>query len=51
MAPFEKHGKVLAERIPGARLLAIEDGEHVSIFTHRELVRERVGKFLEANAP
>jgi pimeloyl-ACP methyl ester carboxylesterase len=45
--PFEQHGKVLATRIPGAELLAVEGGEHVTIFTHREIVRPRVVQFLQ----
>ncbi len=50
VASFD-HGAALAARIPGAELLAIEGGEHVSIFTHREVVRERVTKFLREHAP
>lgn len=46
VVPFDKHGRVLAARIPNARLLAIEGGEHVSIFTHREQVRQTVAEFL-----
>lgn len=46
MVPFELHGKVLAARIPGATLLAIEGGEHVAIFTHRDRVKAEVGDFL-----
>lgn len=49
-APFEQ-GQELAARVPGAELLAIQDGEHVSIFTHRALVRARVARFLRAHAP
>ena len=49
-APFEQ-GQELAARVPGAELLAIDGGEHVSIFTHRELVRARVARFLRAHAP
>ena len=45
--PFESNGKVLEERIPGAELLAVEGGEHVAIFTHRNLVRDRVIRFLD----
>ncbi len=44
--PFEIHAKTLEARIPNAELLAIEGGEHVSIFTHREMVRKRVGDFM-----
>ena len=46
LVPFDKHAKVLAARIPGAKLLAIEAGEHVAIFTHRDEVRAEVGRFL-----
>lgn len=46
MVPFAKHARALSSRIPGAELLAIEGGEHVSIFTHRETVRARVATFL-----
>lgn len=49
-APFEQ-GKLLASRVPGAELLALEGGEHVSIFTHLDEVRARVGPFLRAHAP
>jgi len=46
VVPFEQHGKALAARIPGARLLCCTGGEHVAIFTHRDLVREHVARFL-----
>lgn len=45
--PFARHGKVLAERIPGAELVALEGGEHAAIFTHRDEARARVVQFLE----
>jgi pimeloyl-ACP methyl ester carboxylesterase len=48
--PFAQHGKVLAERIPGAELVALEGGEHVAIFTHRDEARARVVRFLAAHA-
>jgi pimeloyl-ACP methyl ester carboxylesterase len=38
----------LATRIGGAQLLTIDGGEHVSIFTHRNAVRNRVDGFLES---
>jgi hypothetical protein len=41
LVPFTQHAKPLAARVPGAQLLAIEGGEHVAIFTHRNEVRER----------
>lgn len=46
MVPFAIHAKSLESRIPGAELLAIEGGEHVSIFTHRDQARARVVRFL-----
>ncbi|HET9552866.1 MAG TPA: alpha/beta hydrolase [Anaeromyxobacteraceae bacterium] len=51
LVPFELHGRRLAERIPGAELLAIPGGEHACIFTHRDEVRARVGSFLRTHAP
>jgi pimeloyl-ACP methyl ester carboxylesterase len=46
LVPFTEHGKLLAARIPGAQLLAVEGGEHMAIFTHRDEVRTRVTRFL-----
>jgi pimeloyl-ACP methyl ester carboxylesterase len=51
VVPFAQHGAVLARRIPGAQLLAVDGGEHVAIFTHRALIKERVDTFLRAHAP
>ncbi len=51
LVPFAQHGRPLAERIPGAELLAIEGGEHVAIFTHRDEVQRRVTEFLADHAP
>ena len=48
MLPYQEHGAALAARIPGAEHLAVEDGDHVSIFTHRDLARERVTGFLRS---
>lgn len=45
-APFEPHARLLASEIPGARLLAIEGGEHMTLFTHRTQVSEAVRSFL-----
>ena len=44
-APFE-HGRNLAARIPGARLVVAAGGDHVSIFTHREQMRGEATRFL-----
>lgn len=49
--PFEVHGKGLSSRIPDAELLAIEGGQHVAIFTHRNMVKSRVEEFLAAHKP
>ena len=46
--PFQEHGQQFAARIPGAQLLAVEDGEHVAIFTHRSIVQPEVVRFLKA---
>lgn len=48
--PFEQHGAVFARRIPGAKLLALEGGEHAAIFTHRLEAQAAVAAFLAANA-
>lgn len=47
--PFARHGKVLAERIPGAELVALAGGDHVAIFTHHDEARTRVARFLETH--
>ncbi len=44
------HGQTLAARIPRAELLAVEGGEHVSIFTDRARIRARVAAFLREHA-
>jgi pimeloyl-ACP methyl ester carboxylesterase len=44
------HAQALAARIPGAELCSVEGGEHVSIFTHRAEVRDRVTRFLRRHA-
>ena len=46
VVPFTPHARVLAERIPGAALLAVEGGEHACVFTHREFIRTRVARFV-----
>ena len=51
VVPFEQHGAVLARRIPGAEFLSINDGEHVSLFTHRGEIQARVARFLRDHAP
>jgi pimeloyl-ACP methyl ester carboxylesterase len=50
MVPFERHARPILSRIKGAELLAVQGGEHVAIFTHRDEVRPRVCEFLRRNA-
>ncbi len=40
------HGELLAKTVPGARLCAIEDGDHFMPFTRREEVDVAVNEFL-----
>ncbi len=49
LVPFAQHAKALSSRIPGAELLAIEGGEHVALFTHREVVKAQVTAFLNSH--
>lgn len=50
VAPFSQ-AREMERRIPGAELCALEGGDHVAIFTHRERARARVAEFLRAHAP
>ena len=47
LVDYEGHAKSAKRRIPGAELLTLEDGEHAAIFTHMQLVRERIAIFLK----
>ena len=42
--------KALASRVPGAEMLTIEGGEHVSIYTNRAQVRAMIDRFLTTRA-
>lgn len=44
---FEAHAKQFENRIPNAELLAVNGGEHVAIFTHRDQVRAKVNDFMQ----
>ena len=46
IVPYETHAPEFEARIPNAELLTIENGEHVAIFTHRNVVQSRVAEFL-----
>lgn len=43
---YERHGLQLAQRIPGARLLTLEEGGHAALFSHRQQVADAVQRFL-----
>lgn len=47
LVDFELHTKIYQSRLPNAELLAVEEGEHVAIFTHRALVRTKVAEFMQ----
>ncbi|MGA7732918.1 MAG: alpha/beta hydrolase [Chloroflexia bacterium] len=48
--PFS-HSQFLADNVPGARLLTIEGGGHLSIVTHKEVALTGVYHFLQEHAP
>jgi pimeloyl-ACP methyl ester carboxylesterase len=48
--PFDRNGAVFARRVPGAKLLVLEGGEHAAIFTHRQEAQAEVSAFLAAHA-
>ena len=45
VVPFS-HARAVQRLAPGSELLAIAGGEHVALFTHLDLVRERAHAFL-----
>lgn len=49
--PFESHAQVLQGRLKYGELLAIDNGEHVAMFTHRKVVQTSVLKFLKSTMP
>ncbi|SKA31043.1 Pimeloyl-ACP methyl ester carboxylesterase [Enhydrobacter aerosaccus] len=49
VVPF-RHADGLLRRVPEAELLAIPHGEHVSLLTHLELVRERAARYLRGES-
>lgn len=50
VVPYSRHVPAFAARLPGVRVCTVEGGEHVALFTHRDLVRSEVGAFLEVYA-
>jgi pimeloyl-ACP methyl ester carboxylesterase len=49
--PFESNAKVFASEVRAAELVALQDGEHAAIFSHRDEARRRVGSFLRRHSP
>jgi pimeloyl-ACP methyl ester carboxylesterase len=49
LVPFKVHAKMYEARLPNAELLAVEGGEHVVIFTHRNMVRAKVFEFMRSH--
>lgn len=49
LVPFDRNGAVFAKRIPGAKLVVLDGGEHAAIFTHRRQAQAEVTAFLAAN--
>lgn len=45
IVPVE-HARRVTAAVPGAELLAIPDGEHVSLFTHLDIIRAAAGAFI-----
>jgi pimeloyl-ACP methyl ester carboxylesterase len=46
---FEINTEIYRTRLPDVEIIAVEKGEHVAIFTHRDEIRERVAKFMHRN--
>lgn len=47
LVQYDLHATTYARRVPQAELLTVEGGEHVAIFTHRNLVRAKVTAFMQ----
>jgi 2-hydroxy-6-oxonona-2,4-dienedioate hydrolase len=45
------HGEWVAQTVPGARLLSIEGGGHLSFFVHSEITLPALEEFLREHAP
>lgn len=45
--PFSSHAVVFQNRLKRCTLLAVENGEHVAIFTHRRIVQQAAMDFLK----
>lgn len=45
---FERNTKAYESRLPDVRVLPVEGGEHVAIFTHHDLIRPKVREFTDS---
>lgn len=45
------HSRFLVDNVPGAQMLAVEGGGHLSIATHKEIALSGVYRFLQEHAP
>ncbi|WP_449242425.1 alpha/beta fold hydrolase [Desulfovibrio sp.] len=50
IAPYASQAGALASRIPGAELLTLERGGHAALFSHRDAIRARFGRFFLEHA-
>ncbi|MCE7980762.1 MAG: hypothetical protein DYG89_06175 [Caldilinea sp. CFX5] len=46
LVQYDIHANTYARRVPQVEVLTVEGGEHVAIFTHRNLVRSKVIAFM-----
>jgi len=51
LVEFEVQAKMFEARLPKVELLAVDGGEHVAIFTHRNMVRAKVMEFFQLISP
>jgi len=47
LVQFDVHANMFKARLPNAELLAVDGGEHVAIFTHRNMVKAKVTEFMQ----
>jgi pimeloyl-ACP methyl ester carboxylesterase len=46
LVSFETNTKIYKARIPNVEILEVDGGEHVTIFTHRNIVKAKVSEFM-----
>lgn len=49
LVQYDVHATMYARRVPQVDLLTVEGGEHVAIFTHRVMVRNKVTAFMQSH--